>query len=128
MACEPLHSDAVEHQVYLERSRGYLRCAMACESVRPFQFTHENSRRPMMDFLRFTYSARTVLYLSGPADVRGRGRGKPKAFEPSPDISLDRSNDPSFRLVSYRSRTGVRLLSTRVKSLRLPRFGSVEEP
>lgn len=45
MACEPLHSNAIQHQVDPEWRRRNLRCVMDCESVRSFHFNLENSHR-----------------------------------------------------------------------------------
>jgi hypothetical protein len=49
MACEPLHSDAIQHQVDPEWRRRNLRCVMDCESVWPCRSTPPHSRRKMTD-------------------------------------------------------------------------------
>jgi hypothetical protein len=47
MAGEPLYSDAVNDQVHLERGCCHCCSVVDRKSVRPFQFTLENSHRPM---------------------------------------------------------------------------------
>lgn len=75
-----------------------------------------------MGSLRFNYTVRAVVSSSTAANFRPHTcmSGKLVAFELPADGLCGMSSDLLFRMTKYGSRSGLRLLSTRVKSPKAP--------